>query len=172
MKGELTLKNKEWLELIENSEEQIIDVGIKAYEEAINNKHLRFIVEMNKDGKVYYWYDIAGGNSYHMSVHNGTAIELFQFCFQYYDLEVIEESLIEKLIEKGYGNMIDQLKVEAEEECTDIEGIIASKHSDQSIYGVVEECRKEAIKFEISEYAKEVSEQKLEYIKEMLEDCN
>ena len=163
------MKSKEWLELIDNNKELIIETGIKAYEEAMNNKHLRFIVEINDDGEVYYWHDIAGGNSYHMSVHNGTAIELFQFCFQFYDLEILEETIIEKLNEKGYADKVEKLREEAEKECTSIECVIINNHEELS--NVIEECQKEAIEFDISEYARDSSEQKLEYIKEMLENC-
>ena len=93
---------KKWLELIEEKEDQILAEGEKAYKDAINNTNLRFIVEMDQDGNVYSWYDIAGGNSYHMSVHEGKAIELFEFCFQYYDIEISSGILEEKLIKKGY----------------------------------------------------------------------
>lgn len=37
----------EWLELIERNEEQIINTGIEAYKEAIENTQLRYIVELN-----------------------------------------------------------------------------------------------------------------------------
>lgn len=159
MKREFTMKIKEWLKLIENNKEQIIEIGIKAYEEAMNDKNLRFIIEMNDNGEVYYWGDIAGGNSYHISVHNGSAIELFQFCFQYFDLEITEEMIINKLNEKGYIDKIEKLREEAEEECTSIECII-SNHEELS--NVIDECHKEAIEFEISEYAREISKHRLE----------
>lgn len=160
------MTNKEWLELIEKKEEEIIETGIKAYEDALNNKHLRFIVEMDEDGEVYSWYDIAGGNSFHSTAFNGTAIELFQFCFQYYDVEITEEMIVDKLNEKGYGNRIEELKAEAEEEYTSLESVINNNH--EELFEVIEECQKEVIEFEISEYAREGSEQKLEYIKEQL----
>lgn len=37
-----------WLELIEEKEDQILAEGEKAYKEAINNPHLRYIVEQVK----------------------------------------------------------------------------------------------------------------------------
>lgn len=163
------MENKEWLKLIEDKEELIIETGIKAYEEAMNSENLRFIVEMDDDGEVYYWYDIAGGNTYHMSTYNGTSIELFQFCFQGYDLEISEEEIVEKLNEKGYGDEIEKLREEAEEEYTDIEGIISSKYSNGKLYEILEECREEAIEFNISNYAREEVEDKLEDIKRILE---
>lgn len=162
------MENKEWLKLIEDKEELIIETGIKAYKEAMNNENLRFIVEMNNDGEVYYWYDIASGNTYHMSIYNGTSIELFQFCFQGNDLEISEEEIVEKLNEKGYGDKIEKLREEAEEEYTDIEGIISSKYSNGNLYEILEECREESIEFNISNYAREEAEDKLEDIKRIL----
>lgn len=39
-----------WLELIEEKGDQILAEGEKAYKEAINNPHLRYIVEIDEDG--------------------------------------------------------------------------------------------------------------------------
>lgn len=68
--------NKNWLELIEKKYDEIINVGEKAYKDALENQHLRFIVEMDENGNVYSWYDVAGGNSFHASTYNGESIEL------------------------------------------------------------------------------------------------
>lgn len=165
------MKSKEWLELINKNEDKIIEIGMKAYADATNNKHLRFIVEIDEDGDVGYWHDIAGGNSYHMSVHNGTSMELFQFCFQYSELEITEDDIIDKLIEKGYENRIEELKEEAEEENTSIEVILINNHNNDELINVIEECQKEAVEFDISEYARDMTEQELDCIKKMLEEC-
>lgn len=74
--------NKNWLELIEKKYDEIINVGEKAYKDALENQHLRFIVEMDENGNVYSWYDVAGGNSFHASTYNGESIELFEFCMK------------------------------------------------------------------------------------------
>lgn len=65
-----------WLELIEEKEDQILAEGEKAYKEAINNPHLRYIVEIDENGDVYSWYDVAGGNSFHVSTFEGKSKEL------------------------------------------------------------------------------------------------
>lgn len=62
-----------WLELIEEKEDQILAEGEKAYKEAINNPHLRYIVEIDENGDVYSWYDVAGGNSFHVSTFHWSA---------------------------------------------------------------------------------------------------
>lgn len=158
---------KNWLELIEAKEDQILAEGEKAYKEALNNTHLRFIVEMDEEGNVYSWHDIAGGNSYHMSVHEGTAIELFEFCFQYYEIEIPDNALESKLIEKGYKEELEELKVYAEENGTSVEVEIINGNND-NLKDVVEECRNEEIEFLISEYAHAESESKLDYLKNCL----
>lgn len=158
---------KNWLELIEAKEDQILAEGEKAYKEALNNTHLRFIVEMDEEGNVYSWHDIAGGNSYHMSVHEGTAIELFEFCFQYYEIEIPDNALESKLIEKGYKEQLEELKVYVEENGTSVEVEIINGNND-NLKDVVKECRNEEIEFLISEYAHAESESKLDYLKNCL----
>ena len=93
--------NKNWLELIEKKYDEIINVGEKAYKDALENQHLRFIVEMDENGNVYSWYDVAGGNSFHASTYNGESIELFEFCMQYWENNPADETVEEKLREKG-----------------------------------------------------------------------
>lgn len=155
----------DWLKLIEEKETEIIELGKQAYREAINNKHLRFIVEMNENGEIYSWYDVAGGNSYHMSVHEGTAIELFQFCFQCSDLEITEDDIINKLNEKGYQSRIKELQEEAEKENTCLENIIIENYRDELYSVIIEECYKDAIDFEVEELAPQVIEDKLGSLK-------
>ena len=72
----------EWLELIERNEEQIINTGIEAYKEAIENTQLRYIVEINTNGEIPTWYDIAGGNmqiTLKRNASSATAERLFHF---------------------------------------------------------------------------------------------
>ena len=54
------MTNKKWLELIEQHEKQIINAGIEAYKEALENPNLRYIVEINENGGITTWYDLAG----------------------------------------------------------------------------------------------------------------
>lgn len=160
---------KNWLELIEVKEDQILAEGEKAYKEALNNTNLRFIVEMDEDGNVYSWHDIAGGNSYHMSVHEGTAIELFEFCFQYYEIEIPDDTLESKLIEKGYEKELKNLKFQADENYTSVEIEIINGNNN-NLKDIVEECRNEEIEFLVSEYARSESESKLDYLRSCLEN--
>lgn len=72
-----------WLELIEEKEDQILAEGEKAYKEAINNPHLRYIVEIDENGDVYSWYDVAGGNSFHVSTFEGNQKNYLSFVFSF-----------------------------------------------------------------------------------------
>lgn len=113
---------KTWLELIEEKEEEIIDAAKKAYREALENTHLRFIVEMDSEGEVSYWYDIAGGNSFHVSNEPDKEIKiLMEFCFQCFDImeetegfETKEEA-IEWYVDENAGEEIDY-KIESVKE--------------------------------------------------------
>lgn len=134
-----------WLELIEEKEDQILAEGEKAYKEAINNPHLRYIVEIDENGDVYSWYDVAGGNSFHVSTN----------------------ALESKLIEKGYKKELEELAQLASENQTSIEVEIINGDND-ILKEFIEECRKEEIDFMISEYARSESENKLDYFKEVL----
>ena len=156
-----------WLELIEAKEDQILAEGEKAYKEAINNPHLRYIVEIDEDGDVYSWYDVAGGNSFHISTFEGRSKELFEFCFQFLDIEISSDTLENKLIEKGYKKELEELAQLASENYTSVEVEIINSDND-ALKEVVEECRKEEIDFMISEYARAESESKLDYLKEIL----
>lgn len=156
-----------WLELIEEKENQILAEGEKAYKEAINNPHLRYIVEIDEDGDVYSWYDVAGGNSFHVSTFEGKSKELFELCFQFLDIEISSDALESKLIEKGYKKELEELAQLASENQTSIEVEIINGDND-ILKEFVEECRKEEIDFMISEYARSESENKLDYFKEIL----
>lgn len=156
-----------WLELIEEKEDQILAEGEKAYKEAINNPHLRYIVEIDEDGDIYSWYDVAGGNSFHISTFEGRSKELFEFCFQLLDIEISSDTLENKLIEKGYKKELEELAQLASENYTSVEVEIINSDND-ALKEVVEECRKVEIDFMISEYARAESESKLDYLKEIL----
>lgn len=154
------LSNKDWLKLINEKETEIIKIGISAYREARENPHLRFIVEMNEDGEVSHWYDVAGGNSFHSSVFNDTAIELFEFCFQYSDVEITDEQITKVMITDGYEDAIEEVKEYAADYGTSMEVAIRNRFAYLS--DVVDYCIKAEIEFDIEHYAEETVEGILE----------
>lgn len=158
------LSNKDWLKLIDEKEKEIIEIGISAYREARENPHLRFIVEMHEDGEVYHWYDIAGGNSFHSSVFNGTAIELFEFCFQYCDFEISDDQIREAMITKGYEDIIKEVEEYAADYGTSME--VAIRDEFNHLSDVVDYCVKAEIEFDIENYAEETVKNILEQKKD------
>lgn len=162
------MTDQEWLKLIEEKEEEIIKVGINAYTDARNNSNARYIVEINDNGIVSYWSDMAGGNSFHASTHYGSSTELFQFCFQHSDVVILEENIIDKLIINGYERLVDELMKEAVEENSSLEMILVQK--DNKFKEIVNECKQEEIDWDICEYAEEQVKVKIEHVKECLEN--
>lgn len=156
--------NKDWLKLINEKEKEIIKIGISAYREAKENPHLRYIVEMDEDGEVSYWYDVAGGNSFHSSVFNGTAIELFEFCFQYSDVEITDEQIIERMIAEGYEDTIKEVEEYAADYGVNME--VAIRNGFTYLSDVVDYCVKAEIEFDIENYAEETVESILEQKKD------
>ena len=160
----------EWLELIERNEEQIINTGIEAYKEAIENTQLRYIVEINTNGEITTWYDIAGGNSFHMSTYNGKSIELLHFCMQnWIDDPIPDNDIEQKLQERDLYNVYL-----AERELQDVEDweaaeIVIINSTDIKLQGILEECRQERKQFYVDEYARTESENQLENLKNVLD---
>lgn len=130
----------EWLELIERNEEQIINTGIEAYKEAIENTQLRYIVEINTNGEITTWYDIAGGNSFHMSTYNGKSIELLHFCMRDMEFDPSDETVEQKLRDKGLWNLY--LEERERQDAEDYYGaeIVLCNSSDKKLRECLEEC--------------------------------
>ena len=110
-----------WLDLIGENEEKILEAGKAAYKEALEAPHLRFIVELDEDGEINTWCDVAGGNLFHMSTYNGTSIEVMEFCFQFFDSEITDEIIKQKFQEKGFKQLYNKLEETAEEDFTSVE---------------------------------------------------
>lgn len=163
------LTNKEWIELIKNNMETIREVGEKAYKDALEDKHLRFIVEMDSDEEVKSWYDVAGGNSFTQESYNGESKQLFQFCFQYDVLEITKENIIDKLKEKNVAEeIIESLQDEADRECTSLECIIINNHDEYK--NIIEECIEDEKAFQVSEYAIDTINEKIDMLISNLEN--
>ena len=165
------MTSKEWLELIKEHEEKIIESGEKAYADAMNNNDFRFIVELEKDGNIYSWYDVAGGTSCSEDSFNGNAIVLMIFCFRGYEPEITEEDVRNKLIECGFENRIKELQNEAEEYGTTLDALIINEYGNDELYSVIQKCMQDAIDFEIAEYARNEVECELERTKSGLKNC-
>lgn len=159
-----------WLKLIEKKEQEIIEAGVKAYSEAMENPHLRFIVELSENGEVTTWYDIASGNSFHQSVYDGKSIELLHFCMRNWENDPSDETVEQKLQEMGLWNLY--LEERERQEAEDYEGAecILCNTENEQLRACLEECREEEKQFMVDEYAREETLNKLEEIKYILND--
>lgn len=160
-----------WLDLINKKYDEIINVGEKAYRDALENQQLRFIVEMDENGNVYSWYDIAGGNSLHTSTYRGESIELLHFCMRDWENNPTNESVEDKLREKGlYSLYLEERERQNAEDVIDTAELVLSNSSNEQLLECLEECRKDELEFMVDEYARDESMNKLDALKEQLEN--
>lgn len=161
-----------WLDLINKKYDEIINVGEKAYKDALENQNLRFIVEMDENGNVYSWYDIAGGNSIHMSTYKGESIELLHFCMRGWENNPTNESVEQKLKEKGLYSLYLEERERQDAEDIDTAELVLSNSSNQQLLECLEECQKDELEFMVDEYARDESMNKLDALKEQLSLCD
>lgn len=164
------MTNREWLELIEQNKERIIHTGIEAYKSALENKNLRYIVEISEDGIITMWYDVAGGNSFHMSTYNGKSIELLHFCMQnWIDDPIPDDDIEQKLQERDlYNRYLKERESQEVEDWETAETVIINS-IDTKLQNVLEECRQERKQFLVDEYARTEAENQLENLKNVLD---
>lgn len=144
-----------WAKVLEENYSKVIDEAVGAYKDSLYNPGLRFIVEIDCDGNVYTWYDIAGGNTYHMSTYKGDSIECLHICNQYLDLNITDD-VIERIIrEQSKTEYLTILKAEQEEEDTSYESLITDHHPE--LQSVLEQCIEER------EYIYDSCREQLEY---------
>lgn len=74
-----------WLELINKNENVIIEKAFEMFEDARENPHFRFVMVMNTNGELDYWWDVAGDNSQLSFTFRGEDIEIMEVCTQYND---------------------------------------------------------------------------------------
>lgn len=168
--GGIRMTNREWLELIEQNKERIIHTGIEAYKSALENKNLRYIVEISEDGIITMWYDVAGGNSFHMSTYNGKSIELLHFCMQnWIDDPIPDDDIEQKLQERDlYNRYLKERESQEVEDWETAETVIINS-IDTKLQNVLEECRQERKQFLVDEYARTEAENQLENLKNVLD---
>lgn len=131
-----------WLELIENNRKKIQEVAEQAFKDAINNRHMRFIVEISQDGECYSWGDVAGGNTQTAASWKGESYEVGEFCFQYMDIPITEDDLRRHMTKEEQA----QAEFEAEEWGDSFMGCVMSRYPN-----VVDECEDEYLE----DYARE-----------------
>lgn len=76
-----------YLQLAQQNKEQIINALAQAFVDSVNDRHLKFNVELFNDGTIHTWYDQAGGNSFLASNMDGSSVRIASFCNQYLTIE-------------------------------------------------------------------------------------
>ena len=80
-----------WSEIIEQNKEKLIEALESAYKEAVDSRHMQYVVEIYKNGTIRTWTCAAGSSSFSADSWNGESTVVATYCFQYMDIEVTEE---------------------------------------------------------------------------------
>lgn len=89
-----------WSEIIEQNKEKLIEILESAYKEAVDNRHMQYIVEIYKNGTIRTWACAAGSSSFSADSWNGESIVVATYCFQNMDIEVTEEDFRRHMTEE------------------------------------------------------------------------
>lgn len=128
----------DWVKLLEDNYSKIIDEATSAYKDSLDSPGLRFIVEIDYEGNVYTWYDIAGGNTYHMSTYKGNSMECVHICNQYLELDITDEAIEKTIREQNKMEFLAILKAEQAEDYVSYEDLIVDHHPE--LQAVLERC--------------------------------
>ena len=80
-----------WSEIIEQNKEKLVEELEKAFKEAVDCRHMQYIVEIYKNGIIRTWTCAAGSSSFSADSWKGESTVVTTYCFQYMDIETTEE---------------------------------------------------------------------------------
>ena len=80
-----------WSEIVEQNKEKLVEALENAYKEAVDYRHMQYIVEIYKDGSIRTWACAAGSSSFSADSWNGESTVVATYCFQNMDIEATEE---------------------------------------------------------------------------------
>lgn len=89
-----------WSEIIEQNREKLVEALESAYKEAVDNRHMQYILEIYKNGIIRTWTCAAGSNSFSADSWNGESTVVATYCFQNMDIEVTEEDFRRHMTEE------------------------------------------------------------------------
>lgn len=89
-----------WSNIIERNREKLIEALENAYKEAVDRRHMQYIVEIYKNGTIRTWACAAGSSSFSADSWNGESTVVAIYCFQYMDIEVTEEDFRRHMTEE------------------------------------------------------------------------
>ena len=135
-----------WSEIVGQNKEKLVEALENAYKEAVDYRHMQYIVEIYKDGRIRTWACAAGSSSYSYDSWNGESTVIEIFCFRNMDIEVTAEDFRRHMTEK------EQKDVEwrAEEEALSFLGYIYGSGNYREL---IEEVEQEWLDWYKEEYA-------------------
>lgn len=89
-----------WSNIIEQNREKLIETLENAYKEAVDNRHMQYIVEIYKNGTIRTWACAAGSTSFSADSWKGESTVVSTYCFQYLDIEVTEDDFRRHMTEE------------------------------------------------------------------------
>lgn len=148
-----------WTAILEVNKEKILETLEEAFRDAVDNRHMEFVVEIDKDGEIRQWGTNAGSMSMSMSVFHGESLEIGRFCFQYMDIDITEDDVKNHLTEDEFQT----IELLAKEEFM---GVIGYLYSTNEYRELVEELESEWLDWYKDGYsyesASELFEQRIE----------
>ena len=80
-----------WSNIIKQNREKLVEALEQAYKEAVDCRHMQYIVEIYKNGIIRTWTCAAGSSSFSADSWKGESTVVATYCFQYMDIETTEE---------------------------------------------------------------------------------
>lgn len=145
-----------WANVIEQNKELLIEALEKAYKEAVDNRHMQYIVEIYKNGIIRTWACAAGSNSFSADSWNGNSIVVATYCFQYMDIEVTADDFRRYMTEEEQKNV----EWQAEDEGLSFLNYIYSSGNHTEL---IEEVEQEWLDWYKDEYAYAAACEAVEY---------
>lgn len=137
-----------WTEILKKNKERILETLEEAFRDAVDNRHMEFIVEIDKDGEIRQWGTNAGSMSMSMSVFNEESFEIGRFCFQYMDIDITEDDVKNHLTKDEFQT----IELLAKEEFM---GVVGYLYSTNEYRELVEELESEWLDWYKDEYSYE-----------------
>lgn len=135
-----------WSNVIEQNREKLIEALEQAYKEAVDNRHMQYVVEIYKNGTIRTWSCAAGSNNFSHDSYIGKSHEVKRFCFSNMDIETTEEDFRRHMTE----NEQNEVEMLAEENSLTFAGFIYNS----GLYPeLIEEVEKEWLEWYKDEYA-------------------
>lgn len=131
------MKNRTWVDLLEDNYDAIIDAGVELYKESVENRHLYYNVEMDKEGNISTWYS-GSDNTIHISTYKGDSIVCLRIDNNDLEIDIPDSTIEGYLIRQNKTEYLELLELEQLEDYTSYECLITDHHP--ALRGILEQC--------------------------------